>query len=62
MTVDVIFYFPHLLPELKALEEHPAFDDMDAEVLEMLLVFNELSEVDQERVIEQLDGLLSEKV
>ena len=47
--------------ELKALEEHPAFEDMDSDIVEMMGRFDELSEEDRERVIEQLEGVLSEK-
>jgi len=47
--------------DLKALEEHSAFEDMDSDIVEMLGRFDELSEEERERVIEQLEGVLSEK-
>jgi len=47
--------------ELAALEEHEAFQDMDHDIVEMMGRFDELSEEDRERVIEQLEGVLTEK-
>jgi len=47
--------------ELKALEEHEAFEDMDSEMIDMLGRFDELSEEDRERLIDHLAGVLTEK-
>ena len=47
--------------ELKELEEHPTFDDIDSDIVEMMGRFDELTEEERERVIEQLEDILSEK-
>lgn len=47
--------------ELKELEDNPVFEDMDNDVIEKMGNFNELDDEERSRVIEQLEGLLSEK-
>lgn len=47
--------------QLKALEESSVWDDMDRDVVANMARFDELSDEERERVIEQLDTLLSEK-
>jgi len=50
--------------EMKALEikMEAGAEEIDSEVVEMMGRFEELTEVEREKVLEQLDGVLSEKV
>jgi len=53
-----------IVSEMKALETklEASAEEIDTDVVEMMGRFEELTEVERERVLVQLDGVLSEKV